>query len=96
VSSSVHRQRDMMEKQVIMMGFNPEVVEYAAIKVNHRGVEGIIEYLTGRDDVTGLYIHDFVKMPNEEELRCLLCNENVDMHRIEFNNSVLEEEINQE
>jgi hypothetical protein len=49
-----------MVKTVIMMGFNSEVVEYAATKVEYRGVENIIDYLTGKDDVTGFYNHDFV------------------------------------
>ena len=42
------------------MGFNAEAVEYAAIKVNHRGVEHIIDYLTGKDETDGKFTHDFV------------------------------------
>jgi hypothetical protein len=44
-----------------MMDFNSEVVEYAASKVEYRGVEDIIEYITGKDETDGLYNHDFMK-----------------------------------
>lgn len=39
VSPAIQRQRDEMIKTVIMMGFNPEVVEYAAAKVEYSSLE---------------------------------------------------------
>ncbi len=60
-----------MIKTVIMMGFNPEVVEYAAAKVEYQNLERIIEYLT-EQDMNGLFTHDFVKGQGE---LCFLCLE---------------------
>lgn len=47
-----------------MMGFNPEVVEYAAAKVEYQNLERIIEYLTEKD-INELFTHDFVKGEGE-------------------------------
>ncbi len=39
VSSAIERKRDEQVKEVIMMGFPAEVVEYAARKVDYAGIE---------------------------------------------------------
>lgn len=41
------------------MGYDMDVAEYAAVKVNYRSVEDIIEFLGAEEN--GLYHHDFVE-----------------------------------
>ncbi len=59
-----------------MMGFDMDVVEYAAVKVDYRSLEAIIEFLSKGDD--GFYVHDFVEMQSE---LCYLCKEVRDVHK---------------
>jgi hypothetical protein len=72
VDSTVQRKRDELVKQVIMMGFNADIVEYAARKVDYTGVEQVIGYLTDRDDNSNLLLHDFV---NFNDGKCFLCQQ---------------------
>jgi hypothetical protein len=61
-----------------MMGFNSEVVEFAAIKVDYRDIEDVIEYLTGKDEIDGLYNHDYFEAQDD---LCFLCHESLSLHR---------------
>jgi hypothetical protein len=42
-----------MIKQVVMMGYDMDVVEFAAIKVQYRSLEALVDFLTKGYD--GLY-----------------------------------------
>ena len=55
-----------------MMGFDMDVVEYAAARVGYRSLEEIIEYLSKGED--GMYNHDFVESSGE---LCYLCHEDL-------------------
>ena len=39
-----------MIKQIAVMGFDLDVAEYAAVKVEYRGVEEAVDLLIGRDE----------------------------------------------
>ncbi len=53
-----------------MLGFNLEVAEFGAAKVCYRSIEEAVGYLTDKDDVSGLYVHEYVPFKNEE---CYIC-----------------------
>ena len=53
-----------------MLGFNLEVAEFGAAKVGYRSIEQAVGYLTDKDDVSGLYVHEYVPFKNEE---CYIC-----------------------
>lgn len=53
-----------------MLGFNLEVAEFGAARVGYRTIEEAVGYLTDKDEVTGLYVHDYVPFKNEE---CYIC-----------------------
>ncbi len=42
-----------------MMGYDMDVAEYAALKVDFRSVEAVIEFLSKGEN--GLFMHDFVE-----------------------------------
>jgi hypothetical protein len=46
--------------KIVFMGFDMDVAEFAAIKVNYRAIEEALDYLVGRDN-EGYYIHDFIE-----------------------------------
>lgn len=53
-----------------MMGFNLDVAEFGAAKVNYRSVDAALGYLTDKDEVNNLYVHEFV--PFGDDL-CFIC-----------------------
>ena len=58
------------------MGSDMDVVEYAAVKVQYRSVEAIIDFLSKGED--GFYQHAFVEIQAE---LCYLCKETRDVHK---------------
>ena len=47
-----------MIKKLVIMGYDMDVVEYAAAKVQYRSLEEVIEFLAKGEN--GLYNHQFV------------------------------------
>ena len=60
-SQASGRVRADLVKRVCMMGFDLDVAEYAALKVNHRSVEAVVDYLIGKREGDGRYLHEFVE-----------------------------------
>ncbi|CDW86144.1 ibr domain containing protein [Stylonychia lemnae] len=75
VSSQQQKAREDMIKQVVMMGFDMDVVEYAELHVENLTVQGLLDYLT-KDD-RGYYGHDFVETHG---MVCYLCKEDASHH----------------
>lgn len=71
------RKKDLINR-VCMMGFDLDVAEFAAVKVNYQSVEAAIEYLVGRNDTDGKFVHEFVEA---KEAKCYLCKEPASEHR---------------
>jgi hypothetical protein len=69
-NSEQRKTRDEIFRKVVMMGYDLDVVEYAALKVEACTVEAIIEYLSKGED--GLYHHDFKHYQGD---LCYLCKE---------------------
>ena len=64
------RAKQQALNQVVMMGYDLDVVEYAAVKVGSNSVQAIIEFLSKGEN--GLFHHEFV--PSHGDL-CYLCKE---------------------
>ena len=79
-----------MIKQIAILGFNLEVAEFGAVKVNYRSVEDAVGYLTDKDDVTGRYVHEFIRYKDDE---CYICQGPQKDHRplIEEEEKLLDE-----
>eukprot|EP00347_Sterkiella_histriomuscorum_P010756 403375042 len=74
-SNSNSNVQDEMVKKIVMMGFDMDIVQYAAVKVQYQSVEAILEFLTKDND--GLYQHDFVEMHGQ---LCYICQEDISQH----------------
>jgi hypothetical protein len=61
-----------MIKEIAMLGFNLDVAEFAAGKVDYRSANEAIGYLVDKDDLTGLYIHEYVPFILDQ---CFICQE---------------------
>ena len=67
---AAQRIREDLIKQIVILGFNRDVAEFGAGKVNFRSVEEAIGYLTDKDDMTGKYVHEYIPFKND---LCFIC-----------------------
>jgi hypothetical protein len=70
IDSAANTVRKDLINQIAILGFNRDVAEFGAGKVNYRSAEEAIGYLTDKDDISDKYVHEYVPFKND---LCFIC-----------------------